>query len=113
MNSAVINPESPPVVVPIGKSGENIAQIIVIDCTKWHRRYGAGTITLQYRRPEEEQAYAVSTSTGEPTLTWRPTAYDLEKSGVAKAQVEFRAHNTIAKSPIFSLCIHKSLSRRA
>lgn len=93
----------------IGYLGENDATKIVFDLSKWASEYGEGYLTVLLNRYGEDYAYPVSIEQTGHEATWLVSNIDVAIVGMARAQVEYRVDNVLAKTAIFRVDVENSL----
>lgn len=93
----------------IGYLGENDATKIVFDLSKWASEYGEGYLTVLLERYGEDYAYPVSIEQTGHEATWLVSNIDVAIVGMARAQVEYRVDNVLAKTMIFRVDVENSL----
>ena len=93
----------------IGYLGENDATKIVFDFSSWAKEYGEGYLTVLLERSGDGYAYPVTITQNGHIATWLVSNIDVAKVGMAKAQVEYRVDEVLAKTAIFRVDVETSL----
>ena len=93
----------------IGYLGENDATKIVFDFGCWAKEYGDGYLTVLFERNGDGYAYPVNVTQEEHKATWLVSNIDVAIVGLARAQVEYRVDNVLAKTAIFRVDVENSL----
>ena len=105
INQSLENPKR----LKIGYLGENDATKIVFDFSSWASEYGEGYLTVLLERYGEDYAYPVSIEQTGHVATWLVSNIDVAIVGLARAQVEYRVDNVLAKTMIFRVDVENSL----
>lgn len=102
-----------PIVIPIGYEGEYNGRKAVLDIANYLHDYPDGIPVLMVQRPGEETIYpATNTRINEYNkLEWYFTAYDAQKAGLGKAQIEIvdPDSNVLVKSGVITTRVADSL----
>ena len=102
-----------PIVIPIGYEGEYNGRKAVLDIANYLHDYPNGIPVLMVQRPGEETVYpATNTRINEYNkLEWYFTAYDAQKAGLGKAQIEIvdPDGNVLVKSGVITTRVADSL----
>lgn len=105
INQSLENPKR----LKIGYLGENDATKIVFDFGCWAKEYGEGYLTVLFERNGDGYAYPVNVTQEEHKGTWLVSNIDVAIVGLARAQVEYRVDNVLAKTAIFRVDVENSL----
>lgn len=93
----------------LGRKGENGVRRIIFDVKEWAEEFGAGTLTLAVRRPDDEEALPVASQTGNTTLVWTITNADTAQEGRGEAELIYTVNDVEAKSEIWTTQILRSI----
>lgn len=105
INQSLENPKR----LKIGYLGENDATMVVFDFGSWSKEYGDGYLTVLFERNGDDYAYPVTVTQEGHIATWLVSNTDVAIVGSAKAQVEYRVDEILAKTSIFRVDVENSL----
>lgn len=90
--------------VYLGQGGENRARSVVFDFGPWEAAYGAGTISLLFRAPGEEEACPVTVAVRGSAAHWLPEACHTA-AGRGEMQWVYTVDGVVAKTRVYpTLC---------
>ena len=84
----------------LGQCGENLANEIQIDVSKWLEKCPDANFSISVIRPDEELPYLAASTLNGNILTWTPDAGDTALPGVGKMEICAVSGGRILKTPV-------------
>lgn len=104
-----VNVNRPPVNIPLGRQGENLATCIIFDCTVLAQLYGDGTAELLHEL-KSGTVYPVAIKQDGTSVSWIVTASDTATVGAGRAELRWYVGDTLAKSAKFRTSVSSALA---
>ena len=98
--------------INIGRVGENDAVRVIWPnvLPMWEKIYGAGTVSLVVRRPQDDTPYPAVCAIQDGEIYWDISAADVAKVGIGECELIYTVDDVIAKSRTWATRIFQSLS---
>ena len=103
-----VNVHRPPVNIPLGRQGENLATCIIFDCTGLAQLYGDGTAELLHEL-KDGTIYPVAVQQEGASVSWTVSASDTATVGAGRAELRWYVGDTLAKSAKFRTSVSSAL----
>lgn len=84
----------------LGQRGENLANEIQIDVSKWLEKCPDANFSISVIRPDEELPYLAASTLNGNILTWTPDAGDTALPGIGKMEICAVSGDRILKTPV-------------
>lgn len=104
-----VNVTRPPVNIPLGRQGENLATCIIFDCTVLAQLYGDGTAELLHEL-KDGTVYPVAATQDGASVSWTVSASDTATVGAGRAELRWYVGDTLAKSAKFRTSVSSALA---
>lgn len=104
-----VNVHRPPVNIPLGRQGENLATCIIFDCTGLVQLYGDGTAELLHEL-KSGTVYPVAIQQDGASVSWAVSASDTAIVGSGRAELRWYVGDTLAKSAKFRTSVSSALA---
>lgn len=104
-----VNVQRPPVNIPLGRQGENLATCIIFDCTGLVQLYGDGTAELLHEL-KSGTVYPVAIQQDGASVSWTVSASDTANIGSGRAELRWYVGDTLAKSAKFRTSVSSALA---
>ena len=104
-NTAVINR-----VIPLGRQGENEAQVIIFNVNGWSELYGEGAYYVLHKRNGDSAAYPCNITVEDGKVKWTVESADTAKVGIGTAQLTYVVDGVIAESETYTTLVTESLN---
>lgn len=103
---------NPGALIEIGYQGEDNRTNVVFSAAEFVNELGAGVATLLFKRPCDDEPYPVMlNSSGDGYIyLWSVTETDTQAEGYGEAQLVFTPEVGRAKSCIYKVLVHRSLT---
>lgn len=107
-----VNVHRPPVNIPLGRQGENLATCIIFDCTGLAQLYGDGTAELLHEL-KDGTVYPVAIQQDGASVSWAVSTSDTAIVGSGRAELRWYVGDTLAKSAKFRTSVSSALADSA
>lgn len=104
-----VNVQRPPVNIPLGRQGENLATCVIFDCSGFAQLYGDGTAELLHEL-KDGTVYPVAATQDGTSVSWTVSASDTANIGSGRAELRWYVGDTLAKSAKFRTSVSSALA---
>lgn len=98
-----------PILLNLGRQGDNDAQVYAINFATLRERYGEGTLTLAVKRRTDSQPYPVALDQSGATAVWTVSATDTAVEGNGEAQFTYTVDGVVKKTVVYKTKVERSL----
>lgn len=98
-----------PILLNLGRQGDNDAQVYGINYAALRERYGEGTLTLAVKRRTDSQPYPVALDQSGATAVWTVSATDTAVEGNGEAQFTYTVDGVVKKTVVYKMKVERSL----
>ena len=102
-----------PIVLPLGRQGENLARELRFDLSGWLAQHPAGRAEIVAERPGEGVPYVAGTRLEGVALVWEITAGDTAAAGEGRMEIRLTEENVVCKSAVTCTAIAHSIDGEA
>lgn len=87
-----------PLEIFIGYSGENIFRSFAFDVSPWKETYPQGSVSISFRRPDQDIGYPVVVNSKDNPVVWTVTEADVSSPGEGEIVLRLQENDIVGKT---------------